>query len=128
MPEKPIPITRELTLIGRDPDLCQLVFADPALEPLHCQLRLQPDGNFVLRDFHSTSGTWVNYTPVGQSGMVLKHGDLIQMGSLTFRFGSGSRVGSEKPEAGGASRAIKPLPIGRDTRFRSLSLASLLSA
>jgi len=54
----------------------------------------------LLTDFHSKAGTWVNYAPVGQSGLILKQGDIIHIGSLTFRFGSGSRVRSEKPEAG----------------------------
>ena len=95
LPEKPIPITQELTLIGRDPELCQLSFADPALEPMHCQLRMLPEGKFLLTDFHSKAGTWVNYAPVGQSGFILKQGDLIHIGSLTFRFGSGSGVASD---------------------------------
>ena len=95
LPEKPIPITQELTLIGRDPELCQLSFADPALEPMHCQLRMLPEGKFLLTDFHSKAGTWVNYAPVGQSGFILKQGDIIQIGSLTFRFGSGSGVASD---------------------------------
>ena len=95
LPEKPIPITQELTLIGRDPELCQLSFADPALEPMHCQLRMLPEGKFLLTDFHSKAGTWVNYAPVGQSGLILKQGDIIHIGSLTFRFGSGSGVASD---------------------------------
>jgi hypothetical protein len=95
LPEKPIPITQELTLIGRDPELCQLSFADPALEPMHCQLRMLPEGKFLLTDFHSKAGTWVNYAPVGQSGLILKQGDIIHIGSLTFRFGSGSGIASD---------------------------------
>jgi len=31
--------------------------------------------------------------------MLLQHGDLIQIGSITFRFGNGSRLGGEKPES-----------------------------
>ena len=95
LPEKPIPITQELTLIGKDPELCQLSFADPALEPMHCQLRMLPEGKFLLTDFHSKAGTWVNYAPVGQSGLILKQGDIIHIGSLTFRFGSGSGIASD---------------------------------
>lgn len=95
LPEKPIPITQELTLIGRDPELCKLSFADPALEPMHCQLRMLPEGKFLLTDFHSKAGTWVNYAPVGQSGLILKQGDIIHIGSLTFRFGSGSGIASD---------------------------------
>ena len=95
LPEKPIPITQELMIIGRDPELCQLSFADPALEPMHCQLRMLPEGKFRLTDFHSKAGTWVNYAPVGQSGLILQQGDIIHIGSLTFRFGSGSGIASD---------------------------------
>jgi pSer/pThr/pTyr-binding forkhead associated (FHA) protein len=94
LPEKPIPITQELTIIGRDPELCQLSFADPALEPMHCQLRMLPERKFRLTDFHSKAGTWVNYAPVGQSGLILQQGDIVHIGSITFRFGSGSGIAS----------------------------------
>ena len=100
LPEKPIPITQELMIIGRDPELCQLSFADPALEPMHCQLRMLPEGKFRLTDFHSKAGTWVNYAPVGQSGLILQQGDIIHIGSLTFRFGSGSGVTSDVRDSG----------------------------
>ena len=100
LPERPIPISQELTIIGRDPELCQLSFADPALEPMHCQLRMLPEGKFRLTDFHSKAGTWVNYAPVGQSGLILQQGDIIHIGSLTFRFGSGSGVTSDVRDSG----------------------------
>ncbi len=92
LPEKPIAITQEISILGRDPDLCNIVLDDPAVEPMHCQLRMFADGEFRLTDFRSTAGTWVNYAPVGGKGIRLQHGDLIQIGSLTFRFGSGTRV------------------------------------
>ena len=99
-PEKPIAITQEITIIGRDADLCNLVLDDPAVEAMHCQLRKLPDGEFRLTDFRSAAGTWVNYAPVGAKGIRLQHGDLIQLGSQTFRFGSGSRVAAvEKNQA-----------------------------
>ncbi len=107
LPEKPIPITQELTIIGRDPELCQLSFADPALEPMHCQLRMLPEGKFRLTDFHSKAGTWVNYAPVGQSGLILQQGDIIHIGSLTFRFGSGSGVASDL--RGSSEESVEPV-------------------
>ena len=91
-PDKPIAITQEITIIGRDSDLCNLVLDDPAVEPMHCQIRRMPDGIFRLTDFRSSAGTWVNYAPIGVKGIRLQHGDLIQLGSLTFRFASGTRV------------------------------------
>ena len=95
-PEKPIPIMDEITLIGRDPTLCQLVFDDPALEPLHAQLRRTPDGEFFLTDFNSTAGTWVNYAPIGPDGIHLQHGDLVHLGSQTYRFSSSTRTMNAK--------------------------------
>ena len=111
LPEKPIPISQELTIIGRDPELCQLSFADPALEPMHCQLRMLPEGKFRLTDFHSKAGTWVNYAPVGQSGLILQQGDIIHIGSLTFRFGSGSGVASDL--RGSSEENVEP--VEKDT-------------
>lgn len=95
-PDKPIAITHEISILGRDPDLCNLVLEDPAVEAMHCQLRRLSDGEFRLMDFHSAAGSWVNYAPVGVKGIQLQHGDLIQLGSLTFRFGSGSRVAASE--------------------------------
>jgi len=111
LPEKPIPITQELMIIGRDPELCQLSFADPALEPMHCQLRMLPEGKFRLTDFHSKAGTWVNYAPVGQSGLILQQGDIIHIGSLTFRFGSGSGIASDL--RGSSEENVEP--VEKDT-------------
>jgi len=111
LPEKPIPITQELMIIGRDPELCQLSFADPALEPMHCQLRMLPEGKFRLTDFHSKAGTWVNYAPVGQSGLILQQGDIIHIGSLTFRFGSGSGIASDV--RGSGEESVEP--VEKDT-------------
>ncbi|MFZ3071561.1 MAG: FHA domain-containing protein, partial [Anaerolineaceae bacterium] len=100
-PEKPIPIIQEITLIGRDPDLCQLVLDDPALEPMHAQLRYFPDGEFRLTDFNTTAGTWVNFAPVSTKGIRLQHGDILHLGAQTFRFSSGSRTldAVKKPES-----------------------------
>jgi len=103
-PEKPVAITQEISIFGRDPDLCNVVLDDPAIEPMHCQLRMLADGEFRLTDFRSAAGTWVNYAPVGVKGIRLYHGDLIQLGSLTFRFGSGSRIAVPEKNAPGVNK------------------------
>jgi pSer/pThr/pTyr-binding forkhead associated (FHA) protein len=40
----------------------------------------------TIADLGSEAGTWVNYTPVSSRGLVLNNGDLVQIGSLTFRY------------------------------------------
>jgi pSer/pThr/pTyr-binding forkhead associated (FHA) protein len=66
------------------------------LEPLHAQLRRNPDGEFLLTDFNSTAGTWVNYAPIGPDGIHLQHGDLVHFGSQTYRFSSSTRTMNAK--------------------------------
>lgn len=90
--EKPLLLTREITLIGRDKELSNLVLDDPALEPLHAELHVFLDGRNRLTDFNTTAGTYVNYKPVGTRGIDLQHGDILHFGSLIFRFNSRTRI------------------------------------
>lgn len=82
----PIPLTgRELTF-GTDPTQATNVFDHPSLSSLHARLRQDEHGNFIVLDQNSIAGTWVNYEPAPKEGCVLKHGDVIHFGQLTYRF------------------------------------------
>jgi hypothetical protein len=35
---------------------------------------------------NSVAGTWVNFDPITKEGCVLKHGDVVNFGHLTYRF------------------------------------------
>ncbi len=78
-------VTEELT-IGRNAVRNLLVIDDPTVEGIHARLERQTDGRFRLYDLGSLSGTWVNYTPVSQEGVMLEDGDLIHIGRVGFRF------------------------------------------
>ncbi len=78
-------VTDELT-IGRNALRNLLVIDDSTVEPLHARLQRQEDGRFRLYDLGSLMGTWVNYTPVSQEGVILQDGDLIHIGRVGFRF------------------------------------------
>lgn len=84
--EKPHEITKEITLIGKDPSLAQWVIEDEALEPLHAELRILPDGQSRITDFNTISGTWVNFEKVSPRGVELKKGDLVKLGNHLYRF------------------------------------------
>lgn len=90
--EKPHLLTEEITLIGRDPSLANLVLDDPSIEALHAEIHFYPDGQIRLTDFNSTSGSYVNFKAVGSQGANLQHADLIHFGTLLFRFNSASRT------------------------------------
>ena len=53
---------------------------------LHTRVQLTPEGDFRILDAGSVAGTWVNYAPVPPQGLLLKHGDLVQIGRESFRF------------------------------------------
>lgn len=56
--DPPIPISRDVTLIGRR-EFCDAVVAHPSLSKRHCVL-VRTDGLLIVRDLISTNGTKVN--------------------------------------------------------------------
>ncbi len=94
--EKPLLLLKEVTLIGKDPQLANLVLSDEALEPLHAEIHAFPDGRTRLTDFHTIAGTYVNFKAVDTKGVEIHHGDILHFGRLSYRFNSPSRVTSSK--------------------------------
>jgi len=94
--EKPLLLLKEVTLIGKDPQLANLVLSDEALEPLHAEIHAFPDGRTRLTDFHTIAGTYVNFKAVDTKGVEIHHGDILHFGRLSYRFNSPSRVTSPK--------------------------------
>ncbi|MEN6392662.1 MAG: FHA domain-containing protein [Anaerolineaceae bacterium] len=82
----PIPITKEQFIIGRDNLLASLILDNPTIEPEHACITYRKDHQFFLTDQGTRAGTWVNYMPVSEEGIILEQGDLIHFGNVTFRF------------------------------------------
>jgi hypothetical protein len=76
---------REITF-GTDPTQATVVLGHPSLSLLHARLLYNEHEVFTLLDQGSVAGTWVNYDLIPQEGRVLKHGDVIHLGQLTYRF------------------------------------------
>jgi hypothetical protein len=81
-----IPLVGMDTILGRDPSLAAIPIEDASVDRLHARLIRQADGEYLIRDQDSTAGTWVNYREIPKSGTRLKHGDLVQLGDVAFRF------------------------------------------
>jgi hypothetical protein len=85
-PGAPIALTAREATFGTDPVQATNVLDDPSVAPLHCRLRQDDRGNFTIFDQGSVSGTWVNFETVGREGRRLAHGDIVNIGTLSFRF------------------------------------------
>ncbi len=75
----------EITL-GSDARLSMEVLNNSSVEGLHARITQSAEGDFLIADAGSVAGTWVNYAPVSRQGVRLEHGDLINLGRVSFRF------------------------------------------
>ncbi len=82
----PIPLTASEITFGADPTQSLYILDDPSVAGLQARLLHDDKGNFTLYDQNSISGTWVNLEPVPPSGRILRHGDMINFGRLSYRF------------------------------------------
>ena len=79
-------LEKQETIIGSDSVQAGVVLPDPSVSPQHTLLLKNERGSVKIADLGSESGTWVNYGPVSSAGLLLHNGDLIRIGSLTFRY------------------------------------------
>ena len=71
----------ELVTIGRSPD-ATLVIQGEKISRFHCGIR-RWDDDFVLKDYGSTNGTYVNEKRV--EAAVIRAGDVIRVGSIRLQ-------------------------------------------
>jgi pSer/pThr/pTyr-binding forkhead associated (FHA) protein len=103
--EEPPPATTGIWIqpplmrIGRHPDN-DVIVAEPGVSEQHAELRRTAPGRYTIIDVGSRSGTYVNGTRV--SRQELKQGDIVVIGSVTFRLAGSELIVSS--DAGPASR------------------------
>lgn len=73
-------------IIGADPAQCSFPIQAAGVSTQHACLVRHENGSVTIADLGSELGTWVNYAPVSSKGLVLNDGDLVQIGSITFRY------------------------------------------
>lgn len=81
-----IPLNRRDTTLGSDVQRVHFVVDHATVSGLHARISQTAEGNFQITDAGSVAGTWVNFAPVPEQGLLLIHGDLIQLGKISFRF------------------------------------------
>ena len=83
---KSIPLALQETTFGSDSVRCDIVLTGPTIAPVHAKIFTDAARHFFIADCGSAAGTWINYAPVSQQGGRLEHGDLINIGAVSFRF------------------------------------------
>lgn len=94
--EAPIPISSDETVLGRDSSQVTWALSDPALAPVHARIRYK-DGQYWLLDEGTIAGSWINFTEVPPLGAPIRHGDLVHLGTTTFRFSLRNPKNRRKP-------------------------------
>lgn len=84
--DKEIILTESELVIGSDASQAHLVLDFPSISPVHTSLKKSSRGSVTIADLGSETGTWINYAPVSSAGIILHHGDLVQIGKLSFRY------------------------------------------
>jgi len=74
----------QVSKIGRDPTLCQVVLDDEAVSREHASIRLVDDGEFYITDLDSSNGTFVNDERVYRQR--LANGDTLKVGETNLVF------------------------------------------
>ena len=78
---EPIPITRDITVVGRR-EFCDVRIDDPSLSKRHCVL-VKTDGLLVVRDLATTNGTKVKGQLVRWAALLPD--DRLTLGKVRFR-------------------------------------------
>jgi hypothetical protein len=81
------------------------VIPDPSVSNAHCQI-IVSDESVVLRDLHSTNGTYVNRAPVQEAA--LQTGQVIHLGGVQMAYAGD---GQAPPASAPATPAQGPVPI-----------------
>jgi ABC-type multidrug transport system ATPase subunit len=112
LPEK-IPLSDRLVL-GREPG-CDIALPSRDVSRMHADLTRVTSG-YLVRDLHSTNGTFVNGTKIRDS-VLLREGDRLRVGAFTFLFKADCLwPSSHKRNARIALRNLSKVVVSADTR------------
>jgi pSer/pThr/pTyr-binding forkhead associated (FHA) protein len=90
---EPIVITRDVTVVGRGRNLCDILLQQNSISKLQC-LIAKTDGLLFIRDLGSTNGTKVNGQRVTRGALL--PGDELAFASVKFRVHLGPSVREEE--------------------------------
>jgi len=107
---QPFVITRDVTIVGRRRNDCDLIVTHHGVSKLHCAIA-KTDGLLFVRDLGSTNGTKVNGQRVMRGALL--PGDELAFGNAKFRVHLGPGNPADITDRTEAMVAYTP-PPGRD--------------
>lgn len=125
---RPIQIVRDVTLVGRQDDLCDICIQKSSISKIHC-LIVRTDGLLFIRDLGSTNGTKVNGQRVVRGALL--PGDELAFAGEKFRveMGPGEPDTESDAERQNAYTEVIQLPSkGINDHFASLPSEPKLSS
>lgn len=102
---EPITIDRDVTVVGRQPEHCDLVLERQSVSKMHCIL-VKTDGLLFVRDLSSTNGTKVNGQRIIRGALL--PGDQLSFGGEKFRVHMGPSP---------VAKAVAPVVPGAQTEM-----------
>ena len=69
--------------LGKDPELCDILFQDLSVSRTHARLSVSPEGVIEIEDLGSKNGTAVGGVPVTEKRVISSH-DLVALGTTIF--------------------------------------------
>lgn len=84
-------------VLGRDPEEVSIILEDPMVSRKHVICRLTPEG-YILENLSSVNPATQNGKVITEA-VLLREGDILQIGSTFFRFSEQSPVKPQQPEA-----------------------------
>jgi pSer/pThr/pTyr-binding forkhead associated (FHA) protein len=118
----PIQIHRDVTVVGRQEDLCDVCIDRSSISKLHC-LIVRTDGLLFIRDLGSTNGTKVNGQRVIRGALL--PGDELAFAGEKFRVEMGpGEPDSDLVQVQSAHTEVIELPRGPDPDERFATYGS----
>jgi pSer/pThr/pTyr-binding forkhead associated (FHA) protein len=106
-----IRITKDITVVGRRPEICDLVIPSDSISKIHSVIS-KTDGLLFVRDLGSTNGTRVNGQRVTRGALL--PGDELAFASIKFKVHLGPTPATVEEEVGHEDRTelIGKIPEG----------------
>ncbi|MBR6057859.1 MAG: FHA domain-containing protein [Victivallales bacterium] len=116
-------LPNESYTIGRS-DSCDICIPDATISGHHCTLFQADEGVYMIRDEGSTNGSSLNGEPLepGQE-MVLKQGDIFQLGGIEIMFDTGEFTQHTKSQATGHVIDLENTGTGEVTKSSMKNMA-----
>lgn len=122
---EPITIDKDVTVVGRQAEHCDLVLDRKSISKIHCIIA-KTDGLLFVRDLDSTNGTKVNGQRIIRGALL--PGDQLAFAGEKFRVHLGPSPAAPLPPPAERTQALDDFPVSGEEFDETPNVASPESA